>query len=362
MKKLKQKLLMLGLILTLTIGLCACSKNPTNTNSKFDYEKMVTLGGSEISLNTNKGAFFIYNLGFGYIRSEKQIELIKQQRLRNSLRYNSLKNGYISDSGLKFLKENENHIEEMTIEERNKFFEEVQKKTIYYQGILRYPEGDEEAKKQYEVFKENFDVVEELITLDKDTYYYAYNTDFSKYDLTDKQKSTLEDLIKDRENFKKNIFVYTLGDNFEGSMTKFNTTTLDGEPISQDIFKDYDLTMVNIWATWCKYCVEEFPNLQEVYRNLPENVNMITLCNDGKENSELAKQMLQDANASFKAILPNDDINKYLLNYVNGLPTTVFLDKNGKPVGKPLTGIRKGIDLTQMYLDTINERLTQIGK
>ena len=36
------------------------------------------------------------------------------------------------------------------------------------------------------------------------------------------------------------------------------------ETVTQDIFADYDLTMVNVWATWCGYCVEEMPELAKL--------------------------------------------------------------------------------------------------
>ena len=46
----------------------------------------------------------------------------------------------------------------------------------------------------------------------------------------------------------------------------FESKTLDGEDVSQDIFSKADLTMVNIWGTFCGPCIKEMPELGELSR------------------------------------------------------------------------------------------------
>ena len=41
----------------------------------------------------------------------------------------------------------------------------------------------------------------------------------------------------------------------------FTAQTLDGTEVTQDIFKETDLTMVNIWGTFCGPCIREMPEL-----------------------------------------------------------------------------------------------------
>ncbi|MCR4798411.1 MAG: hypothetical protein K5853_08195, partial [Lachnospiraceae bacterium] len=59
----------------------------------------------------------------------------------------------------------------------------------------------------------------------------------------------------------------------------FKTVTLDNETVSQDIFKDYDLTIVHLWGTFCQPCVAEMGEYAKLYQALPDNINLIGIVN-----------------------------------------------------------------------------------
>ena len=42
---------------------------------------------------------------------------------------------------------------------------------------------------------------------------------------------------------------------------RFTAQDLQGNGVSQSIFADYDLTMINVWATYCPPCLQEMPDL-----------------------------------------------------------------------------------------------------
>ena len=50
----------------------------------------------------------------------------------------------------------------------------------------------------------------------------------------------------------------------------FDAKTLDGEEVTEEIFANADLTMVNIWGTFCGPCIEEMPYLGEISREYEE--------------------------------------------------------------------------------------------
>lgn len=137
---------------------------------------------------------------------------------------------------------------------------------------------------------------------------------------------------------------------------EFTATTLTGDEISNDIFSDYDVTMVNIWATWCSPCVREMPDLAELYTLLPENTNLITICSDASTQEELANAILEDAGAEFHTAIDNDEINLNILSRITSFPTSVFVDKNGLVV-HAISGAPNTDDIASVYLAIIDEVL-----
>lgn len=145
------------------------------------------------------------------------------------------------------------------------------------------------------------------------------------------------------------------------NLKSFTTTDLYGTEVTQDVFKDADVTMVNIWATWCGFCVEEMPELQKVYEQLPEGANMISICSDGESEGDLAKQILEKNEVKFKALLPSADMEDSLLSGVSSFPTTVFVDKEGNLVGNPVVGVPgRGEAAVSGYLTAINAALQDV--
>ena len=50
----------------------------------------------------------------------------------------------------------------------------------------------------------------------------------------------------------------------EGSLGEFTMQDINGETYTQEMFADYDLTMVNVFTTWCSPCIGEIPDLQKL--------------------------------------------------------------------------------------------------
>ncbi|MDD2297243.1 MAG: hypothetical protein PHX79_05455, partial [Sphaerochaetaceae bacterium] len=48
------------------------------------------------------------------------------------------------------------------------------------------------------------------------------------------------------------------------SLAPFWTLDLEGNEITETIFSPYQLTLVNIWATFCSPCLQEMPALAEL--------------------------------------------------------------------------------------------------
>ncbi len=147
----------------------------------------------------------------------------------------------------------------------------------------------------------------------------------------------------------------------KGNMNDFDAKTLNGSNFTNEDLKKYDLTMVNIWYTGCKPCVDKMPETEELYKNLPENVNLVSLCVDGNENNELASRIVKESKVTYPALIPDDKLMNSLVKDVSVFPTTVFVDKDGNIVGDVMEGAPAS-DYSKMYLDEINNRLEMLKK
>ena len=59
---------------------------------------------------------------------------------------------------------------------------------------------------------------------------------------------------------------------------EFEVTDLDGKKVDKSIFQEADVTMVNVWATFCNPCLEEMPYLAELSKEYDsKNVQIIGL-------------------------------------------------------------------------------------
>ncbi len=122
----------------------------------------------------------------------------------------------------------------------------------------------------------------------------------------------------------------------------FTAVDLQGNSVTEAIFAEKDLTVINIWGTFCAPCIKEMPELGEWAKNMPDNVQMIGLIIDinGEEDTkrhDLAVTITEKAEADFLQIIANQDFTP-ILNEVFGVPTTLFVDKNGDIVGEPIIG------------------------
>lgn len=122
----------------------------------------------------------------------------------------------------------------------------------------------------------------------------------------------------------------------------FSATDLEGNTVTESIFSQKDLTVLNIWGTFCNPCVGEMPELGEWANKMPDNVQMVGLIIDinGDEDTEhrdLAVDITSNAGAEFTQIIANQDFAPVLKD-VLGVPTTMFIDKDGNIVGDAILG------------------------
>lgn len=122
----------------------------------------------------------------------------------------------------------------------------------------------------------------------------------------------------------------------------FTANDLDGNTVTESIFSEKDLTVLNIWGTFCGPCIGEMPELGEWAKEMPDNVQILGLIIDinGEEDTEhrdLAVDITSQAGVDFPNLIANEDFAPILKDVI-GVPTTLFIDGEGNLVGDPVIG------------------------
>ena len=131
------------------------------------------------------------------------------------------------------------------------------------------------------------------------------------------------------------------------SVGKFETTGIDGKTYTEKVFSDYDLTLVNVFTTWCSPCVKEIPELQELYKEMKDKgvgvagVVLDTTDEKGNQDEEAVKKagILQEkTKAEYPFLIPDTTMMNGRLQGISAFPETFFVDKDGNIVGDTYTG------------------------
>ena len=147
----------------------------------------------------------------------------------------------------------------------------------------------------------------------------------------------------------------------KNSFTKFNAVDLDGNKITEDIFKGKKLTMINIWATFCDPCISEMPDLNTLHETYADkDVQVIGIvCDvgyaaDGYIPSlyESAVDIVEATGVTFKNLLPSKSLDMIKLEEVYSVPETLFVDEDGNIVGSSYIGSRSLQDW-QIIVDSV---------
>ena len=136
---------------------------------------------------------------------------------------------------------------------------------------------------------------------------------------------------------------------FASALGNFNASTINGGITNQGVFARADLTMVNVWATFCAPCKEEMPALQtisEAYKGKGfQIIGIVTDTADeygrssGPQLAE-ARRVATAAGVTYTNIIPTSSMYSGLLGSVVAVPTTFFIDKEGNQVGELYLGAK----------------------
>ncbi|WP_048600286.1 TlpA family protein disulfide reductase [Rubeoparvulum massiliense] len=105
----------------------------------------------------------------------------------------------------------------------------------------------------------------------------------------------------------------------------FTLTTMDGSEIT--LWEIEKPVVINFWGSWCEPCQIEAPEIQAAYEQYQDRVEILAV-NTSDPNPEQAQEFVNMFNYTMP--VPMDTEMAVFKQYrINGLPTTLLLDKNG---------------------------------
>jgi len=121
---------------------------------------------------------------------------------------------------------------------------------------------------------------------------------------------------------------------YKGVKLAFETTDLDGNPVkSEEIFQQNEITMLNIWATWCGPCVDELDDLGELNGRLKDlNCGVVGLLYDAEDEGavEKGKALLAENHADYLNLMPPKGFDDMV--EITSFPTSLMVDRSGTVV------------------------------
>ena len=139
-----------------------------------------------------------------------------------------------------------------------------------------------------------------------------------------------------------------------GTQVSFFTYDMNQNYVaSEDIFAQCEVTMINVWATWCGFCCEELPELEKINDRLQEkNCQIIGIVGDLYDDETYAEalDLLEQSGVTYTNLFPWDECYD-TFNMDEGWPTSFFVNRNGEMIGEPIVGAM--VDQYESYIDSL---------
>jgi thiol-disulfide isomerase/thioredoxin len=117
----------------------------------------------------------------------------------------------------------------------------------------------------------------------------------------------------------------------------FELKNLDEETVTEVMFSEHELTLVNIWGTTCAPCIREMPELEKLQNNYKdEGLKVVGIIADG--NYLAGREIVNALLLTYEHIIPDEDFALGYLSQFQFVPTTLFVNSDGEIIGDPMVG------------------------
>jgi|Deesub1362B_J571_1020462.scaffolds.fasta_scaffold00125_25 peroxiredoxin len=93
------------------------------------------------------------------------------------------------------------------------------------------------------------------------------------------------------------------------------------------------VVVINFWASWCRECIKEMPQLEELYRRYKDK-GLVVIGINIDRSKQKAALMIKNLGISYP-VLHDEKGDVFIKKYtVVGLPSTFIVDKEGRVVAR----------------------------
>ncbi|HMU42531.1 MAG TPA: TlpA disulfide reductase family protein [Ignavibacteriaceae bacterium] len=138
----------------------------------------------------------------------------------------------------------------------------------------------------------------------------------------------------------------------------YNVPELDSAKLSQLISIRYGRALfINVWATWCEPCIQEFPELVKTFNEYKtRNIDFVSLSVDQPEDDSIVVSTIKKFKAGFNVFIAAEKQSEKIINLLNSkwsgeVPATFIYDGNGKQE-KIILG-RRNFDFFKNSIDSV---------
>lgn len=128
----------------------------------------------------------------------------------------------------------------------------------------------------------------------------------------------------------------------------FTIRTLDGD--SASVGPDEQLTLLNLWATWCGPCQEEFPELEQIHRDYEAKGLRVLAVSVDMGNDANVREFAADHGATFTIGRDAQGRMQRLYQTV-GLPETFLIAPDGTLIWRHFGALKPGAEELRRQID-----------